>query len=31
MTNTEKEATGEVAVVEKADTAAVAQIVSASN
>ena len=31
MTNTEKEATGEVAVAEKVDTAAVAQIVSASN
>ena len=31
MTNTEKEATGEVTVVEKVDTAAVAQIVSASN
>ena len=30
MTNTEKEATGDVAVVEKVDTAAVAQI-SASN
>ena len=31
MTTTEKEATNEVAIVEKVDTAAVAQIVSASN
>ena len=31
MTNTEKEATGEVAIVEKVDIAAVAQIVSESN
>ena len=31
MTNTEKEATGEEAIVEKVDTAAVAQIISASN
>ena len=31
MTITEKETTSEVAIVEKVDTAAVAQIVSASN
>ena len=31
MTTNEKEATGDVAVVDKVDTAAVVQIVSASN